>query len=181
MHALLWMVSHSNLVNITNLTWSRLRLFIFTKSNLLYWLSCIIGWDLSSCLTLWIELPLLGVLQSICCLCADMHTTLKLLAFSHSLHLFLYVGLYLYRCPISKLFQFSTHFCFLGASLSCLCLLYLTESNYLASFMLFSDCFCTLCASTHWAHNSTFLLAVLSMSFQHCYFSQNLIYLILVI
>ena len=110
------------------------------------------------------DLPLFGDLQCICCLCTDLHTTLKLLIFSHSLHVMMYAVHCLWRYPVPQYLLFSACFCFLLASLSYFCVLHPTESNSLATFILFSASFCTLFASSLWVHNSILSHVVSTMS-----------------
>ena len=169
MYALLWLELDSNLENNTNFTLPKLSYPIFSETKRLSCWSCFISWGLLSCLSCIDLLPLKWSLVYLLSLCWPANY-LEIISFRHPLHVLLYAGHCLCRCPFPQYLQFSICFYCLWASLLCF-VCYIWQSNSLASCMLFSAPFCALCASTlgcitvpshFWHHQCSLALKSLS-------------------
>ena len=166
MHVLLLLELDYNLVNMTDFMLWKLRWFIFAESKLLpcwvlfYWLwliilSNLLHWPVTSQWSLVYLLPPYHT---------NLHIILKWLGFQHSpqlCHMQGSVSAVFLSHSISNYPLFSVSY---GLYCHVLVCYVSTESNSLVCFMLFSATFCTLCYSTPWAHNSSFLLVGSSMS-----------------
>ena len=87
---LLWLVLISNLVNITNLTLSKLKYMILTESKFLPLSFCLLVLGSCPCRNMWTALFLCGDLWLCLSLCVLLHTALQLLPFQHLLHILTY-------------------------------------------------------------------------------------------
>ena len=101
---------------------------------------------------------------------ANLHTTWKLLAFPHFCMSCWMWGTVLVGALPHIIYSFPLFLAFCGPWS---CMQCLTESNCLASFMLFSSPFCSLHASTLWVYNSTLSLRASSV-FSNVYTSYKI-------
>ena len=138
----------------------RLMYYTLTTSKLLSCCYCSTGCGSFSWLTL---CTVLLTCWSDCCLHTDLHTALKWLCLPPFPHFFPICRVMSQCMPRSTVFAIIHFLCPL-ASLSHFCMLCLTVSNSLASFMSSSSTLYALCASAICAHIKTPSLMTSSMS-----------------